>query len=212
MSTVWDKIYKRFLSGKENYGCLSGEILPAFTQFVEKSNFPIRCALDIGCGPGKYLKFLVSKGFKVAGIDSSETAVAMSKEFLGKSADIRLADMYEYSIPAGAYDLIYSILTLHHGTKRQVMRAVERIFKGLIPGGKIFITLPVYASRQDWQTGNEWEYIEDGVIMPNSGPEKGLIHSLFKKQEIANMCSGFSQLSIGNSDKKNMWTIIAEKN
>ena len=212
MSTVWDKIYKKFLSDKKNYGCLSGEILPAFTEFVKNSNFPVRSAFDIGCGPGNYLEFLKTEGFKVAGIDSSETAVAMSKALLGESVDIKLSDMYEYDIPVGVYDLIYSILTLHHGTKHQVEGAVKGIFKGLISEGKIFITLPVYASKQDWQEGNEWEYIEDGVIMPNSGPEKGLVHSLFREQEVRDMFEDFSQLQISKNEKKIMWTITALKN
>lgn len=33
MSTVWDRIYKKYLLGEEGCGCLSTELLPEFLQF-----------------------------------------------------------------------------------------------------------------------------------------------------------------------------------
>ena len=119
--TVWDNIYKEYLAGGQAGASLKDDIHPCFLSFIEKSTFPIKQALDIGCGQGKYLKFLQLKGFQTSGLDSSESAVAMTKDLLEDQGKIILADMYEYQYPENNYDLILSHATLHHGKKNNVI-------------------------------------------------------------------------------------------
>ena len=47
--------------------------------------------IDIGCGNGKYLVLLKTQGFEVSGIDSSPTAVEMTKGSLGEDPTILCA-------------------------------------------------------------------------------------------------------------------------
>jgi len=70
--------------------------------------------LDIGCGTGSYLVYLKTFDFKVAGRDSSPTAVEMAKDAIGNERDIICTDMYATEIQPDSFDLIMSIRTIHH--------------------------------------------------------------------------------------------------
>ena len=83
--------------------------------------------LDIGCGTGKYLKFLHSLKFKTDGIDSSKTAIQITKKGLPIDSKINCTKMFEFKIPKDRYDLIISISTIHHGTKVQIQNLICRL-------------------------------------------------------------------------------------
>ena len=138
---AWDKIYRKYVETGEVWATLSEYIHPLFLELL-KSDFKNKYALDIGCGTGKYLKLLQSKGFSTDGIDSSETSIKMTKELLGDNSNILCVNMFEFEIPKNRYDLIISISTIHHGTKEQVQKFINKIHEVLIENGKIFITVP----------------------------------------------------------------------
>ena len=83
--TVWDKIYQDYKNGGEEYATLKKGLIPEFLEFINNHDFKLKKVLDVGCGNGKYLVFLKTLGFEVNGIDSSPTAVEMTKESLGTS-------------------------------------------------------------------------------------------------------------------------------
>lgn len=91
--TTWDTIYKDYQKGGEAWATLSEKIHPLFKQFLNESNFEHKHVLDIGCGAGKYLKFLQAGGFRTDGIDSSETAVEMTQKALGDDSYILCSNM-----------------------------------------------------------------------------------------------------------------------
>ncbi len=133
--TIWDNIYKNYQKGGEAWATLSEEIHPLFKQFLSQSHFERRHVLDIGCGTGKYLSVLQAGGFKTDGIDSSETAVDMTKITLGSDSIIVCTNMFEFDIPKNKYDLVISISTIHHGTKEQVQNLVNRIYEAIVEKG-----------------------------------------------------------------------------
>jgi len=208
--TIWDKIYKEKKKEGGTWTTPSDRFLPLFEQFLSRSNFETKQALDIGCGVGKYLKLLQSRRFQTDGIDSSETAVQMTKKLLGDNSNIILADMFDFEIPKNKYDLIISILTIHHGTKSQVKNLIDRVYENLLAGGKIFITLPDMQSSKNWHTFKNNEKIDEGTFAPLSGPEKGLPHSFYTSEEIKNIFSNFSDLRLDADDQGN-WIIQASK-
>ena len=82
--TVRDNIYKNYQKWWEAYATLKRWLIPWFIEFIEKSHFKKKSALDIWCWNGKYLVYLKNIGFEVSGTDSSETAVEMTKTAIGK--------------------------------------------------------------------------------------------------------------------------------
>lgn len=208
--TNWDKIYKDFQKGGEAWATLSEEIHPFFVEFLDKSHFDIKYVLDIGCGTGKYLKFLQAKGFKTNGIDSSETAVEMSKKLLDNNSQILCVNMFEYEIPSNKYDLIISIAAIHHGTKDQVQGLINKIHEALTKGGKIFITLPDFDHGLKYKTFKNNIEVAPGTYSPLSGPEIGLAHSFYREGEVNNLFSNFNEVEV-SLDNIGRWVVQASK-
>jgi len=208
--TIWDNIYKNKKKNGDTWATPSDRYFPSFEQFLKQSNFEIKHALDIGCGIGKYLKILQSKEFKTDGVDSSKTAVEMTKKLLGDNSTILCADMFEFEIPKNKYDLIISILTIHHGTKKQVQNLIDRIYEAIMVNGKIFITVPDFESSKKWNTFKNHEKITEGTFAPLSGPEKGLPHSFYAKEEVKKLFSKFTNLKLNIDDEGN-WVAQASK-
>jgi len=194
--TIWDDIYKNYQKGGEAWASLSEKIHPLFKQFLSQSNFELKYALDIGCGIGKYLKILQAGGFKTDGIDSSETAVEMTKKILNNNSKILCVNMFEFEIPKNNYDLVISINTIHHGTKQQVQNLINLIHKVLVENGKIFITVPNLGNTKKWNTFKDHEKLAEGTFTPLIGPEKGLPHSFYTKKQTQKLFSKFRDLQL----------------
>ena len=208
--TIWDDIYKNYQKGGKAWATLSEEIHPLFKQFLSQSNFELKHVLDIGCGTGKYLKLLQAGGFKTDGIDSSETAVEMTKKTLGVGSTILCINMFEFEIPKNKYDLVISISTIHHGTKEQVQNLINRIYEAIVENGKIFITVPDFESSKKWNTFKDHEEIAEGTFAPLSGPEKGLPHSFYTKEKAQKLFSKFIDLQL-DLDSHGRWVAQASK-
>lgn len=210
MSTQWDKIYKNYQKDGKAYATLGTSMLPEYINFIEKTNFPVKSVFDIGVGNGKYLTYLEKKGFTIAGIDNSETAIEMTKKILKNSDNIKLANMFEYDIPENTYGLITSTNTVHHGFKDQVEGVIKKIYSGLISGGYVFVTLPMWESQFKWESFNPQKELSPGVLAPTSGPEKGLPHSMYKLEEVEKLFKDFKKLSITPTPQQR-WIITAIK-
>lgn len=213
--TIWDKIYKDYQKGGPAWATIEGRILPQFIDFIKSNQFTIKHALEIGCGTGKYLMILKEGGFQTDGIDSSETAVEITKNNLKDDSDIRIADMFEYDIPQDRYDLIFSIFSIHHGYKDQVKKTIERIYKALLPNGKVLITLPDYESSEKWDTFKNNQDLGGGTFAPLAGPEKGLPHSFYSKQEVEELFKEFTNVKIELEQNGKIihgnWVVSGEK-
>jgi len=192
--TVRDNIYKNYQKWWEAYATLKRWLIPWFIEFIEKSHFKKKSALDIWCWNGKYLVYLKNIGFEVSGTDSSETAVEMTKTAIGNEWDIMYKDMYEMDIKPDNFDLIMSIQAIHHWKKEEVKILVKKIHSWLSNEGKIFLTLPDYQSSTYRNTFKDKEEIAPWTYSPLSWSEKWLPHSFFTKEEIKNMFNEFKNL------------------
>lgn len=209
--TIWDKIYQNYKKGGEAYATLKAGLIPEFLEFIQAHDFKVKKVLDIGCGNGKYLVFLKSLGFKTDGIDSSPTAVEMTKKSLSDDSSICCVDMYKYDPPAAQYDLMVSIAAIHHGLKKQVRDLIKRLYISLLPGGRFFVTLPDNEGSAHWTMMVNHEEIEPGTRVPLSGPEKGLPHSSFTSEEIKEMFADFKKIEMKLLADRGRWTVTGEK-
>lgn len=208
--TIWDTIYQNKQKISDTWATPSERLTPFLQHFLDQSKFETRHALDIGCGTGFFLKLLQTAGFKTDGIDSSETAVEMTKKLLGDDSPIVCADMFEYEIPKNKYDLIICILTIHHGTKEQIQNLINKIHKAIKKNGKIFITLPDFENSKKWNSFKDHEEVTPGTYIPLNGIEKGLPHSFYTKEELIKLFSKFKNLELDIDDQEN-WIIKASK-
>ncbi len=208
--TAWEKIYAQYKKTGKKWASLENPIHTSFPLFLEKARFAAKTALDLGCGNGKYLKFLQDIGFSVAGIDSSPTAIKLAKQTLGKKASLRIADIYTAKIPIKKYNLIISIATVQHALKGANEKLVNKIYKSLPLNGCIFITFPRMNSVRRWATFKGAEQIEPGTFVPFMGPEKGLPHSFYKKDELVRLFANFRKSKIVMDDR-GRWIVTASR-
>lgn len=208
--TIWDNIYKNYKKGGEAWATLSEKIHPLFQSFLSQSDFKFKYALDIGCGTGKYLKVLRGHGFKTDGIDSSETAVEMTKKELEDNSMVLCVNMFEFEIPKNKYDFVISVSTIHHGTKEQIQDLMDRIYEALADNGKIFITVPDLGSGKKRGTFKNHEEVAEGTYVPLSGPEKGLPHSFYTKEKAQKLFLKFRGLQL-DLDNYGRWVARAFK-
>jgi SAM-dependent methyltransferase len=85
-------------------------------RLVAKSLRPItfKSVLDVGCGPGVFLRFLADRfpGLELSGTDVSEMAVSLARKQL-PSADLRVNDITKEP-PPGEFDLVAMIDVAEH--------------------------------------------------------------------------------------------------
>ena len=135
----------------------------------------------------------------------------MTKDSLKDDSDIVCVNMYEYLPPAEKYDLIISIAAAHHGLKSQVKKLIERMHGALLSGGRFFITLPDNEGSSHWTMMINHEEIEPGTRVPLSGPEKGLPHSAFTKEEIEGMFSQFKEVNLQLLAERGRWIVTGSR-
>ncbi|MFX0072126.1 MAG: class I SAM-dependent methyltransferase [Candidatus Hermodarchaeota archaeon] len=164
--------------------------------FKEKG---VKRVLDLGCGTGRHLIFLLKKGFEVYGMDASPNALEMAKKWLieeNLKAELhmnRMEDKFPYKDKF--FDAIISIQVIHHNLIKDIIFTVKEIERILKKDSVIFFTFPVLGTGSKLEN---WELkeIEKGTYIPQKGQEKGLPHHFFTVDEIYQVFSSFNLLEI----------------
>ncbi len=96
--------------------------------------------IDIGCGSGRFIKYLKGRYHKITGVDPSD-AILVADELLGSDPDIELVKTStDYlPFPDGHFDFGYSLGVLHHIPDTQ--KALVDCVKKIKPGGYFLLYL-----------------------------------------------------------------------
>ena len=115
--------------GEEYFDILNNEIINSNTY-----------ALDIGCGNGRWSKYLAPKIGFIEAVDPSNAVFAADK-LLGEIKNVRLSQASIETLPFAneAFDFVMSIGVLHHipNTKQALIDCVKKVK----PGGYFFVYL-----------------------------------------------------------------------
>jgi SAM-dependent methyltransferase len=91
--------------------------------------------LDVACGSGLALRFAGSRGAHSAGIDASESLVAIASE-RNPDSDVRVGDMFALPWSDEAFDAVISVNGIWGGCE-QALAEARRVLR---PGGRIAIS------------------------------------------------------------------------
>lgn len=168
--------------------------------------------LDIGCGNGLMVPFIMDKGSYYVGIDIAENLIDIAKERYAAEveagrAHFFAADATELPVKDEEFDFIISFAVLHHlpsvGLRK---RFFEEIKRALRPNGKVKIT--VWNLRSDWvckrfdadaQLGGQ----ESGdAYIPWKGTQGEIVSRYvhqFSQEELYELAkeAGFSDICVG---------------
>ena len=194
----WNKIYKNL--GRDFTSKLSE--WDNFVKFLKKNK--AYKVLDVGCGTGEHLLSLAKERFKLWGFDLSSEAIKIAKKSFAESnltADLRVVSMHKkFPYKDSSFDVVYSLRTLNHGTRKDIEATVKEMYRVLKPGGLIFITVIKILGRKKTIGRTKLNTLSVEIIAPHTyiplqGKEKGITHFLFNKQLLREV---FSQLEILN--------------
>ena len=93
--------------------------------------------LDIGCGPGNFTKYFISKGFDSEGIDLSSEMIKIAKIKVPEGR-FKIMDLRRLDYPSNQFDGLIAADSFMHIPKRDAKKALLGFKKVLKPNGLLF--------------------------------------------------------------------------
>lgn len=132
-----DDIYKNILANEIPWNL--GAAPEALKDLVESKTLLPCKALEIGCGFGHSAIYLAKCGFRVTGIDISETAIKTARNLAAKNqtnCTFRVADILLTKLETEqTFDFIFDWSVLHHIFQENRKQYIENVNRLLNPGG-----------------------------------------------------------------------------
>jgi tellurite methyltransferase len=93
--------------------------------------------LDVGCGVGRHLIYLGERGFRMAGVDISPSAIKLAQEACAErqlAFEGQVSDMNQLPWGDQTFDAALSISTINHHTRADIVRTLSEVKRVLKPG------------------------------------------------------------------------------
>ncbi len=204
---TWETIFRARDWGRYPPEELVRFIMRHYGQAPDRSKVRI---LEVGCGTGANLWFLVREGFDAYGIDGSETAIKKARDRLWEDdlhlemrigAQLRVGDasrLTEYASP-GSCDAVVDGCCLQHNRRADIQAIVDQMHAVLKPGGRV-CSMMVQAGSWGDGTGTR---VEPGTYTDiPEGPAAGVGLTRFSTyREVVEHFSEFGDLSIEYSGR-----------
>ena len=131
----WDYLYVNGQQGK-----YPSEMLIRFinSKFNNKAGSKI---LDLGCGSGRHLAYLLENGFDAYGIDGSVKAVEIAHNLFVKTnynAKINHGSVLDRSLYETRMDAVIDIACMQHHILSDIKKIISNVYDFLVDGGYFF--------------------------------------------------------------------------
>ncbi|SHN82404.1 class I SAM-dependent methyltransferase [Bradyrhizobium erythrophlei] len=161
--------------------------------------------LEIGCGPGPNIWYLVREGYGVAGIDGSVTAIAQARKRLSTDGlptnegrvDLRVGNFVNLPWSDAEFDAVIDIAALYANKRSDIVSAIDEVFRTLKPGGMFFGKM----FGADTTGSDSGILFEPGTRQfPDRGPCAGNeIAHFFERNELLELFRAFRKVDIDHS-------------
>ncbi len=208
----WDAIYKR---GKENYKYYNftepHEDIDEVSKLFKKEK--VKRILDLGCGAGRNLFYLIKEGFNLYGIDMAREGINFIQKDLKEmnlKADLKRGDVFgKLPYKKDFFDAVVSVQVLQHGNLNQIKRAIKEVERVLKPGGLIFITLCGRYSKGKirYCVVKTARKIAPRTYVPTIGNEAGVTHYVYDRVTIKEHYKNFRIIELWR-DKKDYYCFL----
>ena len=96
--------------------------------------------LDLGCGPGRDVKYFQSLGHAVVGLDGSEVFCSMAQQYTG--CQVLYQKFLSLELASHSFDGIFANASLFHVPSTELPRVLYDLHTALRPGGVLFLSNP----------------------------------------------------------------------
>lgn len=152
--------------------------------------------IDIGCGPGRDVKYFFDNGYNVVGLDMSEKLLQVAKKKT-PGASFEHKNMKNLDVLKKKFNGLWSCGSFYHLEKKDAILTLKGFYNILLPGGQMYLAL---------KEG------EGEIFIKNLGEEK--FYSFYNEDEIVELVEkvGFNIREIIKEKKEANWiNIFAEK-
>ena len=104
--------------------------------------------LDFGCGPGRDLLALQSRGHLPTGLEGSAEFVRMARTHSG--CEVLHQDFLQLDLPPRRFDGVFANASLFHVPSQSLADVLQSLWKTLRPGGVLFSSNPRGADVEGW--------------------------------------------------------------
>jgi ubiquinone/menaquinone biosynthesis C-methylase UbiE len=132
---------------------------PALVKLVQNGKILPGKTLDIGCGLGIQSIYLAQEGFRVTGIDISETAIKKAKQRAKRRrarVKFTLGNSFELRFPSASFDFALDRGCFHHVPIQMRDTYIRGIHRVLRHKGKYM--LMAFSKRNKWGVQNEFSF------------------------------------------------------
>jgi len=106
------------------------------TRFLARLG-PGTRVLDVGCGAGRDMAWMETRGATVTGIDLSSGMLARAREIV--RGELLEMDMRHLDLPDGHFDGVWCCASLLHLPKTQAPIALTKMRRVLVPDGTLYL-------------------------------------------------------------------------
>lgn len=159
---IWDEIYR---SGRHANRYPWDAVVSFVFRHRPRDKAATETAIvEVGCGAAPNLWFAAREGFRAAGIDASETAIAVARQRFaqdGLQADLRVGNFSDLPFDSASFDLAIDRAALTCVGDSVARAAIAELHRVLRSGGILFSN--VYSDRHSSRAGGNTG--ADGVTM-----------------------------------------------
>jgi SAM-dependent methyltransferase len=109
---------------------------------------PPYAILDLGCGPGRDLRYFRSVGHDATGLEGSMEFVTMARRYSG--CEVFHQDFLTMDLPERRFDGVFANAALFHVPSRELPRVLGELRATLKPGGVLFSSNPRGCNEEGW--------------------------------------------------------------
>ena len=175
-----------------------------FDQILRQRITPSMRILDVGCGFGRNLIYLMREGYEVFATDADEAGIAATRRMAVDLApglpaeNFRVEPAEAMSFPDGFADVVISSAVLHFArTDEQFLAMVREMWRVLKPGGLFFCRLasliglenrarPLSGRRHLLPDGSERYLVDEAMLMDITAEMGGRLADPLKTTVVQN--------------------------